>query len=184
MIPLKYAKPSELAPVLQPFAKLPTSILPIDGSQILVLRDYAENVKRMLEMIKQIDISVPSEFLSEVIPIKYAKASDISDALNSLSSGGGGATSVGRAATGPGRSAFTSGFGRSGGIGGGAGGNSAYGAQAATPGAVPGQPAAAAPAPQVSRTGCAISSRAPRVRAICRSSARQKSLPMSAPTRS
>jgi type II secretory pathway component GspD/PulD (secretin) len=35
---------------------------------------------------------MPSEFVSEVIPIKYAKASDIASALNSLSSGGGGAS--------------------------------------------------------------------------------------------
>jgi len=97
LIQLKYSKPSELVPVLQPFAKIPNSILPIESSQMIVIRDYAENVKRMLEMIKQIDISVPSEFVSEVIPIKYALASEIASALNSLSSGGGGAT-VGRAA--------------------------------------------------------------------------------------
>ena len=74
--------------------KIPNAILPIDSSQILVLRDYAENVKRMLELIEAIDVAVPSEYVSEVIPIKYAQAADIAGALNSLSSGGGG-TSVG-----------------------------------------------------------------------------------------
>ena len=78
---------------LQPFAKLPAiAILPIDTSQILVLRDYSENVKRMLEMIKKVDVAVPSEYISEVIPIKYALAAEIASALNSLSSGGGGTT--------------------------------------------------------------------------------------------
>jgi len=91
---LKYARPSELVQVLTPFAKVPNSILPIDSSQILVLRDYTENVKRMLELIEEVDVTVPSEFISEVIPIKYAIATDIANALNSLSSGGGG-TSVG-----------------------------------------------------------------------------------------
>src|SRR5208337_270069 len=80
--------------VLQPFVKIPNAILPIDSSQILVIRDYAENVKRMLELVAQIDVVVPSVFVSEVIPLKYAKSSDIASALNSLSSGGGG-TSVG-----------------------------------------------------------------------------------------
>ncbi|HZL41906.1 MAG TPA: secretin N-terminal domain-containing protein, partial [Verrucomicrobiae bacterium] len=147
VVQLKYVKPSELMPVLQQFAKVPNSILPIDASQILVLRDYTENVKRMLEMIKEIDVSIPSEYLSEVIPIKYAKASDISDALNSLSSGGG-TTSVGRSSTGPGRSAFSSGLGRSGpgGTGGyGTPGSTQYGGQAGVGGGMPGQPAAAAP---------------------------------------
>lgn len=94
IVQLKYVKPTELVPVLQQFAKIPNSIMAIDSSQILVLRDYAENVKRMLEMIKEIDVTVPSEYLSEVIPIKYALASEIASALSSLG-GGGGATSVG-----------------------------------------------------------------------------------------
>jgi general secretion pathway protein D len=97
VVQLKYIKPTEIVPALQPFAKM-NSILPIDSSQILVLRDYTENIKRMLEMIDRVDIVVPGEFVSEVIPIKYAKAAEIADALNSLSGGGGGSTSVGRAA--------------------------------------------------------------------------------------
>ncbi len=90
IVQLKYLKPSEAMPSLMPFARIPSAILPIETSQILVLRDYTENVKRMLEMIERIDVSVPAVFISEVIPIKYAKASEIADALNSL--GGGGST--------------------------------------------------------------------------------------------
>lgn len=99
VVQLKYTKPSELVQALQPFAKAPNPILPIDSSQILVLRDFAENVKRMLELIKEIDVSVPSEYISEVIPIKYALASDIASALNALGSGGG-STTVGSSSTG------------------------------------------------------------------------------------
>ena len=95
VVQLKYAKPSELVPVLTPFSKIPNGILPLDANQIVILRDYAENVKRMLEMVNQIDVAVPSEFVQEVIPIKYAQASDIASALNSLSAGGGGGVTVG-----------------------------------------------------------------------------------------
>ena len=98
VVQLKYTKPSELVQALQPFAKAPNPILPIDSSQILVLRDFAENVKRMLELIKEIDVSVPSDFISEVIPIKYALASEIASALNALGSGGG-STTVGSSST-------------------------------------------------------------------------------------
>jgi general secretion pathway protein D len=115
VVQLKYAKPSELVPILQPFLKIPNAILPIDTSQILVLRDYTENVKRMLELIKAIDVAVPSEFVSEVIPIKYAKAADIAGALNSLSSGGGGTSMGGGTGT---RSSRTGGMNRTGGAGG------------------------------------------------------------------
>lgn len=97
-----YVKPSEIMQALTPFASagLANGILPIDASQILVLRDYAENIKRMLEMIKKIDVSIPSEYISEVIPIKYALSSEIASALNSLSTGGGGTTVGGSSASG------------------------------------------------------------------------------------
>ncbi len=102
-----YLKPSDLVQALTPFASpgLANGILPIDPSQILVLRDYSENVKRMLEMIKKIDVSVPPEFIQEVIPIKYAMAADIASALNSLSAGGG-TTSIGASTSGGARGGY------------------------------------------------------------------------------
>ena len=117
---LKYIKPSLMVPLITPFGKLPNSVYAIDDNGILVIRDYAENVKRMLEMIDQIDVSVPAEYISEVIPIRYAKVADISAALNSLGGGGGGATvSIGNAPS----SSPISGFGgRTGGLGGAGGG--------------------------------------------------------------
>ena len=131
VVQLKYAKPTEMAAVLQPFVKIPNAILAIDSSQILVLRDYTENVKRMLELIKEIDVAVPSEYVSEVIPIKYAKSSDIASALNSLSTEGGGT------AVGGGTGARGS---RTGGIGmnrmGGTGGMGGYPGQTTAPGMV------------------------------------------------
>ena len=125
VLQLKYAKPSELVQVLQPFAKIPNAIIPIDSSMVLVLRDFTENVKRMLEMVAKIDVIVPSDFEEEVIPIKYALASDIASALNSLSSGGGGTTV---------------GSGAGGGRGGGAGrtGSSMFNRQGTQPGGYPG----------------------------------------------
>jgi general secretion pathway protein D len=152
VVQLKYAKPSELVPILQPFSKIPTAILPIEGTQMLVLRDYAENVKRMLELIAQVDVAVPSEFVSEVIPIKYAKASEIASALNSLSSGGG-STTVGAGSGGGGgsstRGGRSSGIGRTGGIGGvgGMGSVGGYPGQSGgmmTPGGGAGMPTAGA----------------------------------------
>lgn len=92
IVQLKYTKPSEMVPILQQFTKTPAAVLPIEGSGMLVLRDTAENVRRMLEMIERLDTSIPAAIESEVIPIKYALASDIANALNSLSGGGGGGT--------------------------------------------------------------------------------------------
>jgi general secretion pathway protein D len=96
IVQLKYIKPSEMAPVLQQFANIPNGVFPIDSNGILIIRDYAENVKRMLEFITKVDVIVPEEFVSEVIPIKYAMVDDIANALNSL---GGSSSSIGNATT-------------------------------------------------------------------------------------
>jgi general secretion pathway protein D len=111
IVQLKYIKPSEVAPVLQQFANIPNGVFPIDSNGILIIRDYAENVKRMLEFISKVDVVVPEEFTSEVIPIKYAMVDDIANALNAL---GGSSSSIGNATT-------PNGGGRLGGGGGGAG---------------------------------------------------------------
>lgn len=92
---LRYVKPSVMIQFIQPFAKLPNGLTPLDDNGILVMRDYAENVKRMLEMIERIDVSVPAEYISEVIPIRYAEAADIASALNSLGGSGGSTVSFG-----------------------------------------------------------------------------------------
>ena len=92
IVQLKYVKPTAMVPLITPFSKMPNAAIPLDDNGILVLRDNAENVKRMMEMIEQIDVSVPTEYISEVIPIKYALAEDIANALNSLGGSGGGST--------------------------------------------------------------------------------------------
>jgi general secretion pathway protein D len=91
IVQLNYVKPSAMVPVITPLAKL-NSIIPLDDNGILVIRDYAENIKRMLEMIQKVDVTVPQEYISEVIPIKYALADDIASALNSV--GGTGTATV------------------------------------------------------------------------------------------
>jgi general secretion pathway protein D len=137
IVQLKYVKPSEILPVLTPFSKIANGVVSIEGAGIIVLRDFAENVKRMLQIVEMVDVAYPAEFEQEVIPIKYAKASEIANALSSLSAGGGGGgTSVGGTAGGTtggvggtgGRSGFgggrsSSGFGARGGAGGSYGGS-------------------------------------------------------------
>ena len=95
IIQLKNALPREVAPALQPLAKMANSIMAIDSSSILVLRDYEENIKRMEELLERIDVVPNNEFDPVIIPIKYALASDIAQVLSSLTAGGGGATTVG-----------------------------------------------------------------------------------------
>lgn len=91
IVKLKTAKPSELAPTLQALSKTPTAVTAIDSNQTLILRDYASNLRRMLEIIEKVDVMPESDFTLEVIPIKYGKVGDIYSTMNALISGASGA---------------------------------------------------------------------------------------------
>src|SRR5439155_13285350 len=97
MVHLKTAKPSEVAQLLASFTKNPAGIVPIDSNQLLVLRDYMSNIRRMLELIQQVDVTPETDYKLEVIPIKYGKVADLFDTMNALISGtsGGGAARTG-----------------------------------------------------------------------------------------
>lgn len=95
IVQLKHVKPSELSQILPAILKTPAnSFIAIDSTQTLMLRDYAINIKRALELIEAIDIAVPVEYKTELIPIKYALANDIGQVLGQLTTGGS-VTSVG-----------------------------------------------------------------------------------------
>jgi general secretion pathway protein D len=99
IVQLKYAQAADVQPAIQPFAKNPAAIVAIPNSNTLILRDYSENIKRMLEVIETLDTVTPLEVKPEVIPIKYALASDIQTVLGSLTASGPG-VSVGRSTRG------------------------------------------------------------------------------------
>ena len=87
IVELKHILPSEAVEYLQPFAKMSNGLLPIDDAQILIIRDYAANVKRMLELLKRIDVEHKENYQLVVIPIKYGKVDDIYATMSSLISG-------------------------------------------------------------------------------------------------
>lgn len=98
VVQLKYAQLTEVQQAIANFAKgLPNSIVGVPSTQTLILRDYTENVNRMLELIQKIDVVPQNEFKTEVIPIKYALANDIQSVLGSLTPNGAG-ISIGRQA--------------------------------------------------------------------------------------
>src|ERR1019366_3732948 len=98
IVQLKYADPDQVVRALGLFAKSPTSVIYIPSTASLILRDYTENVKRMLEMVEKLDVESALTIKSEVIPIRYALATDISAALGQLGAASSG--SVGRSTSG------------------------------------------------------------------------------------
>jgi general secretion pathway protein D len=123
IIQIKFTDIKDLTEVLKPFTKIQNgSIIALPSTQTLILRDYAENVDRMMEMVKRIDVASPLLIKPKVIKIKYALAADMSSALQALGASGG--ASVGKSTSGAtgfgGRT--SSGFGQNGGIGNNSGG--------------------------------------------------------------
>ncbi len=112
IVVLKNLTPEDASSILTPYAKLPNSIVGVRGSPVVVLRDYSENVKRMMEILEKVDVALPMDIDTVVIPIKYALAGDIANVLSGLSAGGS-ATTFGTGAGASGLGGGT-GFGASG----------------------------------------------------------------------
>lgn len=108
IVTLEHVVPSEAVPLIQGFSKVSDGIVALDESKTLVLRDYASNIKRMMEILERIDVERELDYTLEVIPIKYGKVADIYATMSSLISGGGA----------PGAGASTAGGGLSSGLGG------------------------------------------------------------------
>jgi len=124
IVHLKHAVPTEVADALKSFSRVgQNSIIALDTSRTLLIRDYSVNVKRMIEVIEQIDVEEPSDEEFAIIDIKYALAADVASVISNLTdspttiapgstrrlSGAGGASS--------GFGAGRTGFGSSGGSG-------------------------------------------------------------------
>jgi type II secretory pathway component GspD/PulD (secretin) len=56
-VQLKNIDPSSAISALQPFARLPNSIIGNRQSNLLILRDYSSNVRRMMEILEQLETS-------------------------------------------------------------------------------------------------------------------------------
>ena len=84
-IKTQHVDPSELIDMLNSFSRNGRgSVIAVDVSRTLILRDCARNVKRMLEMVKEADVPDTLIHLTEVIPLKKAKAAEIATALSEL----------------------------------------------------------------------------------------------------
>jgi len=55
IVRFKRTKPSEVVPMVQPFARVPNGIIPMEKEQILVLRDFSANIRQMLRVIDAIE---------------------------------------------------------------------------------------------------------------------------------
>jgi general secretion pathway protein D len=90
---LNHENPNNLVAVLRPLISANNTINANLGSNSLVITDYADNLQRIAKIIGALDQPASSD--TDVIPLKFAVASDLAPMVQRLSDGGGGAAQPG-----------------------------------------------------------------------------------------
>jgi general secretion pathway protein D len=86
---LNYEQAANLVPVLRPLISPNNTINANPGNNTIVITDYADNLKRLGRIIASLDAPAVSDL--DVVPIRYAVASDMATMVNRLLDQGGGA---------------------------------------------------------------------------------------------
>jgi len=67
-IRLRHRAVNDAIPMLQPFSRLPNSLLTVPSMNTIVMRDYSANVRRMLKLLQNFDVPETGEVLVEPAP--------------------------------------------------------------------------------------------------------------------
>ncbi len=94
---LQFESAANLVTVLRPLISPNNTINANAGTNTLVITDYADNLKRLGEMIAALDM--PSATDMEAIPLQYAIAADLAPMVQKLADGGGTAPGAAAGAT-------------------------------------------------------------------------------------
>lgn len=80
--PLKHESAAQLVPILRPLITPNNSIAAYAGSNVLVITDYADNVKRLNQIIANIDQPAASDIIT--LQLKYASAVEVAQTIGRL----------------------------------------------------------------------------------------------------
>ncbi|SFV10224.1 type II secretion system secretin GspD [Pseudoduganella namucuonensis] len=95
VFPLNYESAANLVTVLRPLITPNNTINANIGNNSLVITDYADNLKRLGKIVAALDAPASSDL--DVIPVRYAIASDLATMVNKLMEpGGAGGADAGR----------------------------------------------------------------------------------------
>ncbi len=83
LIPLEYANPNELKKLFTPLISKSSVIVSYPPTRMLIVTDVLSNIKRLLRIVKQIDVVGIGEEIS-VIPLYHATASELSKSLGNI----------------------------------------------------------------------------------------------------
>ena len=82
VIPINHVPAAQLVPILRPLIPQQGQLAAYQPSNVLLISDRAANVARLVQIIRRIDRPDQSDI--EVIPLKYAPASEVARTLSTL----------------------------------------------------------------------------------------------------
>lgn len=83
VVVVQNATASQLIPLLRPLMAPTSQLSAYDPANALIITDYADNIRRLLRVVENLD--QPSGTEISVIPLKHASALDLAELLNRLS---------------------------------------------------------------------------------------------------
>ncbi|CAK8713255.1 Type II secretion system protein GspD [Candidatus Electrothrix gigas] len=83
IISMKHSDPAELKKIIQPLLSKTSNVIAHSQSGMIILTDMQSNIKRLLEIIKEIDVPSIGEELV-IIPLQYASVSDVGKSISQL----------------------------------------------------------------------------------------------------
>jgi general secretion pathway protein D len=87
IVPLRYSSVADLATLLASLKSARGTIIAHRETNVLIITDTASNVRRLLDIIRLVDVQVAQEEL-QIIPIQFADAADLANILNQLFASG------------------------------------------------------------------------------------------------
>jgi general secretion pathway protein D len=85
IFPLRYENPNNLVAVLRPLISANNTINAAPGSNSLVITDYADNLRRLAQIVSALD--QPSGTDIEIVPLQHAVAADLAPLVQRLADG-------------------------------------------------------------------------------------------------
>ncbi len=87
IVPLQYTSAADVVNLLRPFVPPQGGITATRDTNLLVITDVAANVRRLLDILKLVDVDVALNEL-QIIPLKHADAQDVAQILTQLFASG------------------------------------------------------------------------------------------------
>lgn len=82
---LQHAAATQMIPLLRPLMAPTSQLSAYDPANTLIITDYADNVRRMLQIIERLDQPLTADVT--IVPLQHASALDLADLITRLSTG-------------------------------------------------------------------------------------------------